>query len=744
MLSKFMRWLPLMMISIAPVAFAQGFAFSSNATTTVSVNGTSVLRPLPSAKVYVCQVSPCTSGNTFPIFSDIGLSIPITQPVSADNLGNFSFFITPGQYSYTIYNAQGNPVYTQAFTAAVGVAIPTTIQIPLTSGLTPNNMPEFQEVSSYRQFAEIGTKYFDDTLVPANAGMSRFAAQDTTDLGVITRTQQGYTMAPQGGLQNWGTIFENKRLQTPYETGTVTISQVPTYSGSGNVTVQVGVTQDQYHWINAVYNLNGNTLSIQVRVGANSFTANTVNGSPNLTNVSGNNNLYVGRPISGLGIPVGTTIASLNPVVMSANATMTQTNVALNAAQTTQTFGTTASPSALQNGDQLSLVVDGPYMYAMQSKPDGSIYRSGIVNLKPYYDPRSVSTLELFLWTFGEQAIGNTNSTTFRDFKVSYFAGLGLRDFDWVKYEDGSPYQEEGLFYYTATVGGWNDGTVDAPLQGAYMAVFTFDPITYESKMVGRVLWQDTLAGPQYVVGEHAGQLVFDRENNYWVVTASSFGSFDRSGILVLVGSLEYDAPLVGTHIIKATPITITGFTTTGQQFWDGMWIKATNPTTQAREWAIALTMGGTGITNSIPCLFFANDGSPFTIRAGGGCVTQTTGLAREGTGIVNTGNNVLTYIAGETNSNPQKVYTYSLYPFAETGSFLTPNTVALGTPAQHADMIMNYNKGLTEYFYLTFGTDEYLGIPYTWGTEEVMRNAFGAELNGYGVNKIKVAGRTH
>lgn len=616
------------------------------------------------------------------------------------------------------------------------------------TGLTPNNMPEFQVVSSYRQFAEIGKQYFDDPLTPAGSNTSFFAGQDSsTDLGIIAYTQQGYKLTPQGGLQNWGMVFERKRLQTSFETGTATITQVPTYSGSGNVVVQVGLTQNNSNWFNATYNLNGNTLAIVTRSGGSTFTANTVSGSPNLTNVSGVSNLYVGRPISGAGIPGGTTIASLNPVVMSANATATQTGVAITTPTTTLTLGSAASPSALQAGDMLSLVVDGPYMYAMQSKPDGSIYRSGLVNMKPYFDARAISTLELFQWGFGEQAIGNTNSTTFRDFKVSYFGGLGLRDYDWVKYEDGTPYQEEGLFYFTATIAGWNDGTPDAPIQGAYMGTFTFDPVTYEIKQVGRVLFQDNLPGTQFVVGEHAGQLIFDRDYKYWIVSASSFGSFDMVGVLKPVASIQYDAPLVGTHIVNASVIDMTpgigsscaGYT---NQFWDTYWTKVTNPTTHRKQWAIASTVQLASL--SVPGLFFAPDGQPFNV-SGGSCVVQTTGLSREGTKIVNTGNGTLSVVVGETNSNPNTVYTYSLFPFAQTGSLVTPLNLSLfGSPAAHYDMIGNYNKGVTEYFALLFGTDAYQSVAFSWGTTEVIRNAFGAELNGYGYDKVKVSGRPY
>jgi hypothetical protein len=66
-----------------------------------------------------------------------------------------------------------------------------------------------------------------------------------------------------------------------------------------------------------------------VRVGSKTatFTANTANGSPNLTSISSSTAVVVGASISGTGIPGGTTISSVDrgakTAVMSANATAT-------------------------------------------------------------------------------------------------------------------------------------------------------------------------------------------------------------------------------------------------------------------------------------------------------------------------------------------------------------------------------------------------------------------------------------
>src|SRR5207248_1612920 len=134
------------------------------------------------------------------------------------------------------------------------------------------------------------------------------------------------------------------------------------------------------------------------------------------------------------------------------------------------------------------------------------------------------------------------------------------RDIKWVKYEDGTPYIDKGGFFFTATVAGLQDGTPDAPIQGSYMGTFSFDPKTCAIRQVGRILFDESLGSTSYTVGDHAGQIVYDRDHNYWLVSASSFGLFDRSGVLRPVGELVTESPLEGVHTIKGNPIKMASY----------------------------------------------------------------------------------------------------------------------------------------------------------------------------------------
>ncbi|MEG9430765.1 hypothetical protein [Terriglobus sp. ADX1] len=543
-----------------------------------------------------------------------------------------------------------------------------TVALTKAAGASPEVMPAFQLVANRRIYSPIGDSYYTSALRPWSAGQGYYVgAIGGFDGGTEALTATGLRLEPFSGTgaASWGVWTLRKRIQTSFETATVVVDALPTYS-TGEVRAFVGMINSDNTWIFACYDFNGNKLSVRLRM---------FNG-------------------------------------------------------TIQTLGEVATGSNLAAGDTISCVVDGPYVYTLQTKPDGSQYRSSIVNLKPYIDPRDVANfLEGFNWCVGLQSVGSGNGITFKNFSVSNFGGVGLRDYSWVTYEDGTPYEEEGLFYFTATLGGYNDGTSDAVFAGSHMGVFTFDPLSYRIKQVGRVLWSDTAGALRYICGHHAGQIVFDRTRKCWMVTATSFGLFDRTGLTQIVGDTRYTAPLVGTHIMVANAIAFPG----GHSTWDAQWMLV------GSTWYVAATVDdGTG--KSKVGLYTADLATPYTITAGSFLV-HATANAREGTKLVNTGGGTVRLLAGETNTST--VYVYTLSPFAVVGSLTTPNTTALGTPAQHFDLIANFNKGSSEYFALMFGTDSVEGVSYTWGTTEIARNGNGGELAGYGFDRVKVAGRT-
>jgi hypothetical protein len=69
---------------------------------------------LPGAQVIVCgpNTSPCTALGEIPVFTDSSLGTPLTQPVIADQLGNFSFGCTPGKMNLLVTFGSVSQPYT--------------------------------------------------------------------------------------------------------------------------------------------------------------------------------------------------------------------------------------------------------------------------------------------------------------------------------------------------------------------------------------------------------------------------------------------------------------------------------------------------------------------------------------------------------------------------------------------------------------------------------------------------------
>lgn len=89
-----------------------GFRYDSFA---INQNG----QPITNASIKVCAGDvtsgpiPCTTST--PVYSDIGLSVPITQPFTTGPIGNYGFYAAPGTYTISFYGTNitgGNSILT--------------------------------------------------------------------------------------------------------------------------------------------------------------------------------------------------------------------------------------------------------------------------------------------------------------------------------------------------------------------------------------------------------------------------------------------------------------------------------------------------------------------------------------------------------------------------------------------------------------------------------------------------------
>ena len=92
--------------------YGQGIAIHDNVTTAAKNVPSGAQAPVytvPFAQITVCDA---TCANPAPIYSDLGLTQPITQPLIADSQGRFSYYIAPGTYYEQIATPSGQNLAT--------------------------------------------------------------------------------------------------------------------------------------------------------------------------------------------------------------------------------------------------------------------------------------------------------------------------------------------------------------------------------------------------------------------------------------------------------------------------------------------------------------------------------------------------------------------------------------------------------------------------------------------------------
>ena len=127
------------------------------------------------------------------------------------------------------------------------------------------------------------------------------------------------------------------------------------------------------------------------------------------------------------------------------------------------------------------------------------------------------------------------------------FGMTGLRDQHLVQHSDGTPYVRDGKVYLTATCAGLGF------FRQAHWGVFTLDVARPgRLEQVAQLYFRrDGL-----VLGDHAGQIVRDEDDERWIVATSSWGDFDFQGLHVRHLTTTDDV-LHGVHVLETgrTPL---------------------------------------------------------------------------------------------------------------------------------------------------------------------------------------------
>jgi hypothetical protein len=177
-------------------------------------------------------------------------------------------------------------------------------------------------------------------------------------------------------------------------------------------------------------------------------------------------------------------------------------------------------------------------------------------------DLRDPATLagHRYAWEHRGERPGNVTEV-----RWGLFGMTGLRDQHLVQHSDGTPYRRDGKVYFTATCAGLGF------FQQAHWAVFTLDLARPERlEQVAQLFFRrDGL-----LLGDHAGQIVRDDDNDRWIVATSSWGDFDFDGVHVR-HAVTTDDVLHGVHVLETTrtplPTTVSSWDP-GLTRIDGRW----------------------------------------------------------------------------------------------------------------------------------------------------------------------------
>lgn len=128
--------------------------------------------------------------------------------------------------------------------------------------------------------------------------------------------------------------------------------------------------------------------------------------------------------------------------------------------------------------------------------------------------------------------------------RAGLFGMTGLRDLHLVQHSDGTPYVDDGKVHLTATCAGLGF------FQQAHCGVFTLE-LANPTKL--EQVSQLFSLRDGLLLGDHAGQVVRDDDNDRWIVAVSSWGSFDGSGVHVR-HVVTTDDVLSGIHVLETVP----------------------------------------------------------------------------------------------------------------------------------------------------------------------------------------------
>jgi hypothetical protein len=198
-----------------------------------------------------------------------------------------------------------------------------------------------------------------------------------------------------------------------------------------------------------------------------------------------------------------------------------------------------AVDSALTAPFRFAFSVQENYVTALADTGSGwqPLVRARITDLLDLRQPATLAQLRYGYGTLGD------GHTSFDGVRAGYFGEAGVRDPHVVTHADGTPFIRDGKVYLTLTQAGLGF------FQAAHWGVWTLDlddPTRLEQ--VANLFFRRS----GVVLGDHAGQIVYDDARREFVLAMSGWGNFEFQGVHVHYTRTREDV-LSGVHVLSTT-----------------------------------------------------------------------------------------------------------------------------------------------------------------------------------------------
>lgn len=210
---------------------------------------------------------------------------------------------------------------------------------------------------------------------------------------------------------------------------------------------------------------------------------------------------------------------------------------------TRDTLGTVAADIAAPC--RLAFCVTGTTAVVLVDEGDG--FRPLLPrNLAGHVDLRQPAALAEYHNGFGARASSGT--IVLESVEAGYYGEAGVRDPHVVTRSDGTPYIRDNKVYLTLTQAGL------AFFETAHWGVWTLDLASYELEQVANLFFQRE--GMAAVLGDHAGHVVLDEDNERWILAMSTWGDFTFEGVEVNYVTVPTSIDVLsGVHILQTAPL---------------------------------------------------------------------------------------------------------------------------------------------------------------------------------------------